>query len=109
MLERTYQTRLIKKLYRAFPGCVVLKNDSGYQQGIPDLSIFYGIHWAWLEVKPKRPLGPEDYEVNQEYFIDLASQMSFGACIYPENEKEVLHALQQAFRSRRPARVSQRQ
>jgi len=108
MLERTYQGRLIKKLDRMFPGCVILKNDSGYQQGIPDLVIFYGNQYAMLEVKPRQPRGPEDYEPNQEYFIALFDQMSFGACIYPENERDVLHDLQQAFGARRPALVSQR-
>jgi len=109
MLERTYQAKLIKKLDRLFPGCVVLKNDSGYQQGIPDLVIFFGNQYAMLEVKPRRPRGPEDYEPNQEYFIALFDRMSFGACIYPENERDVLHELQQAFGTRRPALVSQRQ
>ena len=83
MLERTYQGRLVKKLNRMFPGCVVLKNDSGYQQGIPDLVIFFGNQYAMLEVKPRQPRGPEDYEPNQEYFIALFDSMSFGACIYP--------------------------
>jgi len=108
MLERTYQGRLIKKLNRMFPGCVVLKNDSGYQQGIPDLVVFFGNQYAMLEVKPRQPRGPEDFEPNQEYFIALFDDMSFGACIYPENERDVLHDLQQAFGARRPALVSQR-
>lgn len=109
MRESVYQGRLIKKLGRLFPGCIILKNDSGYQQGIPDLVIFFGNQYAMLEVKPKVPTGPDDFEPNQEYFIALFDEMSFGACIYPENERDVLHDLQQAFGTRRPALVSQRQ
>jgi len=94
MLESAYQGKLIKKLRRMFPGCVVLKNDSSYQQGIPDLSIFFEGHWAWLEVKPH---SEAEHEPNQDYFVELAQGLSFGAFIYPENEKEVLDALQHAF------------
>jgi hypothetical protein len=96
-LESVFQGKLIKKLERLLPGCIVLKNDSGYQQGIPDLSIFWGVYWAMLEVKPRRPTSSADFEPNQEWFIEKAHQMSFGACIYPENEREVLRDLQQAF------------
>jgi hypothetical protein len=35
-------------------------------------------------------------------------EMSFAAFIYPENEDEVLHALQQAFAAEGDARLSQR-
>lgn len=96
MLERVYQGRLIKKLKRMFPGCIVLKNDSEYQQGIPDLTIFWGPHWAFLEVKASYD---SPSEPNQEYFIEEARKMSFGAFIYPENEVEVLNDLQFAFSS----------
>lgn len=96
-LESIFQGKLIKTLERLFPGCIVLKNDSGYQQGIPDLSIFWGVYWAMLEVKPREPRGPQDFEPNQEWFIEKTNVMSFCACIYPENERAVLHDLQQAF------------
>lgn len=97
MLERDYQPGLIKRIRLRFPGIVVLKNDSGYQQGIPDLSLFLDDQWAMLEVKPREPKGPDDYEVNQEWWIAELNSMSFCACIYPENEEEVLDALQQLF------------
>ncbi len=102
--ENQYQAKLIRKLKRVFPGCEILKNDSGYRQGILDLTILHGPYWAMLEVKasadaPERP--------NQGYFVKKLSDMSFAAFIYPENEEEVLAALQEAFSSRGPARVSQ--
>lgn len=101
MLESAYQSRLIKKLARLFPGAIILKNDSGYIQGVPDLTILWGTRWACLEVKasadaPERP--------NQGWYIFTLDEMSFAAFIYPENESEVLHDLQQAFGVARPAR-----
>ena len=77
-----------------FPGCIVIKNDSSYIQGIPDITIFYGKRWATLECKkskdaPSRP--------NQPYYVKKMNDMSFSAFIYPENKEEVLNELQQAF------------
>lgn len=103
MSENRYQAKLIKKLEKMFPDCVVLKADSGHRQGIPDLLIFWHKHWASLEVKVSE-FAPE--QPNQGYYIDLFHKMSFAAVIYPENEEEVLSALQQAFEPPRRARVS---
>jgi hypothetical protein len=38
---------------------------------------------------------------NQDYYVEQLDEMSFAAYIYPENEEEVLSALQQAFESPR--------
>jgi hypothetical protein len=94
MLERDYQPKLIKKLDRMFPGCVILKNDSSYLQGIPDLVIFYGARYAFLEVKASKDSPPQ---VNQPYYVETLNRMSFAAFIYPENEREVLNALRAAL------------
>lgn len=104
-LESKFQKHLIDTLEVMFPDCWILKNDSGYWQGIPDLSIFWHDRWAMLEVK--RSID-ESYEPNQEWNIEVLNRMSFCAMICPENEEEVLHALQQSFRARRPSRISQR-
>lgn len=109
MLESRYQSELIKKLVGLFPGCIVLKNDTDYLQGIPDLLILWRDKWAVLEVKRRPPRSSADFEPNQEWYLDKMNEMSFAACIYPENEEDVLHDLQQAFRSRRSARVPVRQ
>lgn len=94
--EREYQPQLIKTLERMFPGILIRKHDM--QDGWPDLLLLWGPHWAMLEVKRKPPR-PSDFEPNQEWWIDHFDRMSFSACIYPENEQEVLHALQQSFTS----------
>jgi len=100
MTENVYQAKLIKKLYKMFPGCEILKNDSGYRQGILDLTIFYGKRWAMLEPKRSKTAS---FRPNQEYFIKKLNEMSFASAIYPENEKEVLTALQKALSPRRAA------
>ena len=104
-LERDFQSGLIKELELIFPGCIILKNDPNYIQGFPDLTVLWGEHWALLECK--RYINARR-QANQKYYIDVASEMSFGAFIFPENKEKVLNDLQQAFRDRRPARVSRR-
>ena len=96
--ERDYQAGLIKRLERMFPGAYVRKIIA--DQGWPDLLILWGPHWALLEVKRTVPT-PRDYQPNQEWYIEEFDRMSFSACIYPENEEEVLRDLKQAFRPRR--------
>lgn len=95
-LERDFQAKLIKELKELFPGCIVLKNDSSYLQGIPDLSIFYEDKWAMLECKRS---STASHRPNQEYYVDLTNKMSFSRFISPENKEVVLHELQQAFQS----------
>lgn len=94
MRESLYQAKLIDKLHRMFPDCVILKNDSSYLQGVPDLIILYGERWAMLEVKKSRNTTTEP---NQEYYIRMLNEMSFAAFIDPSTEEEVLYALQQSF------------
>ena len=97
-LERDFQAKLIKEIKQIFKGCIVMKNDSSYIQGIPDLLILYRDKWAALEVKksedaPHRP--------NQEYYVELMDEMSYASFVYPENKEEVLYELQQTLFSRR--------
>lgn len=105
MRESSYQSDLIRRLRRMFPGCVILKNDTDYLQGIPDLAIFYRDKWAMLEVKTSAN-APE--QPNQRYYVEILDDMSFAAFIFPENEEDVLDDLQYAFRSRRSTRLSKR-
>lgn len=105
MREADYQRILIVELRHRFPGCVVLKNDAGYIQGFPDLLILHHDKWAALEVKGYADAA---VQVNQAYHVDMLDNMSFAAFIYPENQEEVLDALQSAFQPRRATRVPQR-
>lgn len=94
MNETQYQGKLIKKLRNLFPGCVILKNDPTWIQGVPDILILFLNTWAMLEVKMN---DDSSIQPNQEYYIDLLNDMSFASFIRPENEEEVLYALQQSF------------
>lgn len=51
MLESNFQSKLIRELKEMFPGCIVMKTDPDYIQGIPDLLILYNDKWATLECK----------------------------------------------------------
>lgn len=96
MKESEFQNRLIHSLKQKFKGCVVLKNDATYLQGIPDLLILYKNKWAMLECKQS---AKSSHQPNQDYYVYLLNEMSFCKFIYPENKEEVLNELQQAFES----------
>ena len=94
--ENAFQANLIKELKTRFPGCIVLKNDPNYKQGIPDLLVLYKDRWVALECKrsEKAPHQP-----NQDYYVGQMNDMSYAAFIFPENKEVVLHEIQQAFGS----------
>ena len=94
--ESQFQARLIQKLKAMFPGCIVLKNDANYIQGFPDLTLLWKERWALLECKRTSEAHKQP---NQQYYIDRGNELSFARFISPENEEEVLHDLQQAFRA----------
>ena len=96
MLERDFQSKLIKELKKRFPKCIIVKNDPNYIQGFPDLTILYKDKWATLECKNNASAGKQP---NQDYYVEMMNEMSFSRFIYPENKEEVLHELQQSFES----------
>jgi len=97
-LEAKFQSDLIKELKVRLPGCIVLKNDPNYIQGIPDLTVLYKDKWATLEVKMH---ANSTHQPNQDYYVTTMQMMSFSAFIYPDNKEEVIDGLQQAFRVKR--------
>ncbi len=96
MTEAAYQAKLMRKIKRMFPGVECLKNDPNYQQGILDWTLLYGNRWAMLEVKAD---SKANVQPNQKYFMQRFNDMSFAAFVCPENEEEVLAALQKTFSS----------
>jgi len=94
MTEAQYQAKLIERLRLQFPDCVILKNDPGYLQGVPDLVIFHGNRYAFLEVKASERARVQP---NQDYYVRKLNEMSFAAFIYPSNEENVLSALHRSL------------
>ena len=94
MLERTFQSKVIKELKKIFKDSIVLKLDAGYIQGIPDILILKGNRWAALEIKRD---GKYKCQPNQKYYVERMNNMSFARIVTPENWKEVLNELQSAL------------
>lgn len=93
-LESKFQKELTDEIKKQFPGCLVMKNDSGYIQGIPDWTILYKNKWAVLEAKrdanaPARP--------NQPYYVEKLNDMSYSSFVYPENKDQVIKELHEIF------------
>lgn len=92
--ENKYQAGLIKRLTARFPHCMILKNDSGYLQGVPDLIVLCDELWAMLEVKAS---ATASHQPNQDYYVDKLDYMGFARFVYPENEAEVIRDLEDYF------------
>lgn len=93
-LESKFQKDLMDEIRELYPGCLIMKNDSGYIQGIPDWTILYKDKWAVLEAKRDEdaPIQP-----NQEYYVSMLDSMSYSRFVYPKNKDEVLRELRKVF------------
>lgn len=95
--EANFQSELIKEIKLRLPGCIVLKNNAGHRQGVPDISVLFGIRYGLLECKrssdaPHRP--------NQDWYVNHVNSMGgFARFVYPENKEMVLNELESALRS----------
>lgn len=94
MLESKFQTEFKKRLTQEFPGCILLKNDADYIQGIPDLTILYKDKWAVLELKRSENAS---HQPNQDYYVEALDEMSFSRFVYPENRDQIISELKEFF------------
>lgn len=92
--ENSFQAGLIKEMEERYEGCVVLKNDANYKQGIPDLTVFYKDRYAILESKKDERAS---FRPNQEFYLNLFDKWSFARRIEPNNKEEVLNELDNFF------------
>lgn len=96
-LENEYKRGLKDRIEARFIDCIVLKNDEQMIQGIPDMTILWGPRYAVLEVKRS---ADASFRPNQEHYLNKILGMGgIALVIYPENEEEVLDALQHAFQT----------
>lgn len=93
-LESKFQKELMDEIRDQYPGCVIIKNDSGYIQGFPDWTILYKDKWAVLEAKREEKAKKQP---NQEHYVNKLDDMSFSRFVYPENKEQVLRELEQIF------------
>lgn len=83
MKESKFQKKVIDRIKNVFYGCIVLKNDPNYIQGIPDLIVLYRNKWAALEIKESKFA---KHRPNQDYYINRLKEMGgFAEFVYPEN------------------------
>ena len=94
MLENKFQANLIRELKNEFPECIVMKNDSSYIQGIPDLLVLHKDKWASLEVKRS---SNASHQPNQDYYVDKMNDMGFSRFVCPENKDNVMTDLRLYF------------
>lgn len=95
MLESKFQAKLIKEIKETLPGCIVIKTDPNYIQGMPDLLILHKNKWASLENKRSANAKKQP---NQQYYVDKMNEMSFSRFVCPENKEAVLSDLYKALK-----------
>lgn len=94
-LESKFQKDLIDEIKKRYPGCVALKNDSGYIQGFPDWTVLYKDKWAVLEVKRDRGASKQP---NQAYYVNKLNETGgFSRFVFPENKDMILDELDILF------------
>ena len=94
MLESKFQANLIKEIKENLPGCIVMKTDPNYIQGMPDLLILNKNKWASLENKRSANAKKQP---NQQYYVDKMNEMSFSRFVCPKNKEAVLSDLYKAL------------
>lgn len=90
MHENKYRKHLEDRISDMLPGCLILRNNPKEIQGIPDIVVFYGPRYGFLEIKVSEDA---PIQVNQPYYIAWLDDMSFAKFIYPENEYDILGEL----------------
>lgn len=104
--ESKFKRELINIIQREFPGAIILKNDAGYIQGIPDHLILNGPRWAAFEAKAYKNA---HIQPNQEHYVNMLNKMSYASFVYPENMEIFLDELQSALKLNWNARLPRSQ
>ena len=95
MKESEFQKKFLDKVKELVPGCIALKNDARYIQGIYDWTVQRGSKAAALEIKIAKDA---NHQPNQDYYINkITEQGGYGRFVYPENQNKVLEELVEYF------------
>jgi hypothetical protein len=96
-----YKTQLMNTIKRRFGRHTVRfgHNDPNLpgQQGIPDLTVYIDDKWFLLEVKASEK---SKERPNQGWWIEEWSKVTFCSFVFPENEQEVLNAMERSLADR---------
>lgn len=67
-----------------------VKANGNSNKGKPDVAVFYGNFWGWLEFKKSKEA---EKQPGQQENVDWAQENSFGIFVYPENAEEIKNLL----------------
>lgn len=101
--EGNFKKKLITEIEKRFDGCITMKLETDYKEGLPDLIILHKDKWATLETKKNRAeiTKPRPNKLQQDYYVATMDKMSFSRYVCPENKEEVLNELELHFQSTR--------
>ena len=91
MKENEFQMKLKKKIKKAVPGSVVLKNSPNGILGIPDLTVL-GPNGKYAILECKRASN-SSIQALQDHYIEQFNKMAYARFVSPVNEEEVIEDL----------------
>ena len=83
--------KLKKKIKKAVPGSVVLKNSPNDILGIPDLTVL-GPNGKYAILECKRA-SDSNIQALQDYYVEKFNKSSYATFVSPANQKEVIEDL----------------
>lgn len=99
MLESKFKKKFKEKLLEIRPNVEIFEPDPSRRRSAPDMMIFDGVNgdkedqvWAALEFKRAKDA---DCRPNQPHNVERLNRKGYATFVYPENEQEVLYALEQ--------------
>lgn len=95
MKESAFQLKLIKEIESIIPGSIVLKGNSAFIQGFPDLVVLLpNGKWCCLECKKSEDA---QHQPNQDYYIDFLNDGGYASFIFPNNKEDILNDIQRSL------------
>ena len=97
MLEASFKKQFLKKIEERLPYLDLdFIEPSTRKRSLPDIFVIGPICWAALEFKRSQD---SNHQPNQDYHVERFNEKGYATFVYPENEGEVLDALERLFTS----------